>query len=138
GWRLCDAPDWQIACRGSAGTCTWSYASACTTSSSLTCNGAEYDSDGSTAGIQHALTTTGSATFPMCFADWGGSTNRIYDMSGNAKEWTNTETSAGSGIHYIRGGSYNNVEAGRTCDFNFTVAGPTFAFPNTGFRCCNY
>jgi hypothetical protein len=24
-----------------------------------------------------------------------------------------------------------------TCDFNFTVAAPTFSFPNVGFRCCS-
>ncbi len=137
GWRLCDATDWTAACRGSAGTCTWSYGSACTTSSQMTCNGEEYDSNATMSGDQDALVTTGGATFPMCYADWTGGA-RIYDMSGNAREWTNTETSAGSGIYYLRGGSYNNVEPGRACTFDFAVATPTFAFPNTGFRCCFY
>jgi hypothetical protein len=52
------------------------------------------------------------------------------------KEWTYTEVA--TGVHEIRGGSYNNVEAGRTCTFDFTTGGPTFAFPTTGFRCCRY
>jgi len=136
GWRLCDASDWTAACRGSAGTCSWSYASACTTSSRLTCNGEEHDSSGS-AGDQDALYTTASPTFPACYADWTAGA-RIYDMSGNACEWTQTETAAGSGIYYLRGGSYNNVEPGRACTFDFAVATSTFAFPNTGFRCCFY
>ncbi len=52
------------------------------------------------------------------------------------KEWTNTSPSAG--VHAIRGGSYNNVELGRMCAFDFTVGSNTFRFPNTGFRCCFY
>ena len=36
------------------------------------------------------------------------------------------------------GGSFNNLEAGRTCDFDFTVGGSQFSFNNAGFRCCMY
>ncbi|MFN7701470.1 MAG: MopE-related protein [Deltaproteobacteria bacterium] len=137
GWRLCDASDWTAACRGPSGTCTYGYATACTTSAPLTCNGEEYDSNSMASGDQDALLPTGSGSFGMCFADWAGGA-RIYDLSGNAREWTNTETSAGSGTYYLRGGSYNNVEPGRTCTFDYTVASTSFAFPNTGFRCCFY
>ncbi|UJR78902.1 vWA domain-containing protein [Sandaracinus amylolyticus] len=137
GWRLCDAEDWENACEGPAGNCTWGYASACTTSSRLTCNGEEHDSASGTAGDQDALFTTASSTFPMCYASWGAATTaRIYDLSGNVKEWTYTEVS--SGVHQIRGGAYSNVEGGRTCQFDFSVGGATFSFPNTGFRCCMY
>ena len=59
-------------------------------------------------------------------------------MSGNVKEWTNTAPPASTGVHNIRGGSFNNVEAGRTCQFDFPVAANNFASPNTGFRCCYY
>lgn len=59
-------------------------------------------------------------------------------MSGNAREWTSTETSMGSGIYLMRGGSFNNIEPGRTCSFDFAAAAPSFAFTNTGFRCCFY
>jgi hypothetical protein len=137
GWRLCDASDWTAACRGPSGTCTYGYATACTTSAPLTCNGEEYDSNSMASGDQDALLPTGSGSFGMCFADWAGGA-RIHDLSGNAREWTNTETSAGSGTYYLRGGSYNNVEPGRTCTFDYTVASTSFAFPNTGFRCCFY
>ncbi len=135
GWNLCDATDWQRACQGTTGACRWGYGASCSSSSTLTCNGYEYDSSGS-AGDQDALFVTGSTTFPMCFAEWGASD--VWDMSGNVKEWTATETSPGSGIHQIRGGSYTNVEAGRTCSFSYTVGDASLAFPNTGFRCCYY
>jgi hypothetical protein len=58
-------------------------------------------------------------------------------MSGNVKEWTATERGSAD-VHSIRGGSYNNVEGGRTCGFDFTVGDENFAFVNTGFRCCYY
>lgn len=57
-------------------------------------------------------------------------------MSGNVKEWTYDERVPG--LHDIRGGAYNNVEAGRTCQFDYTLGDETFSFPHTGFRCCYY
>ena len=134
GWRLCDDAEWERACQGSTGSCTWAYASSCNSSNPTRCNGEEFDS-GAAAGDQDALYPTGSSTFPMCYANWGSTD--VYDMSGNVKEWTNTERGS-SNIHSIRGGSYNNVEAGRTCTFDFTVGDDAFAFVNTGFRCCFY
>ncbi|HJL17534.1 MAG TPA: MopE-related protein [Sandaracinaceae bacterium LLY-WYZ-13_1] len=135
GWRLCDGEDWEAACVGPTSSCDWSYGSSCATSAPLTCNGEEFDSDGSTAGDQDALYPTASTGFGMCFTDWG-SEGVVYDLSGNVKEWTNTETAPD--IHEIRGGAYNNVEPGRMCRFDFTVGDENFAFPNTGFRCCHY
>ena len=127
GWRLCDEADWESACEGPGGPfCTWSYDSACTSSSPMTCNGQEYNPD--------QLFPTADTTFGGCSTTWGG--GQIYDLSGNVKEWTNTAVS--SGVHVIRGGSYNNIEPGRTCQFDFTVGDNNFSFPNTGFRCCNY
>jgi MYXO-CTERM domain-containing protein len=134
GWRLCDESDWERACEGPSGTCDWSYSTACTSSAPLRCNGEEYDSSGA-PGDQDAMFPTASATFANCFTDWTGA-GVIYDMSGNVKEWTNTAVT--SGVHAIRGGSYNNIEPGRTCTFDFTVGNNSFSFPNTGFRCCNY
>ena len=134
GWRLCDAPDWETACEGPAGTCDWSYATMCTASQRTVCNGKEYDCNSATPQDEDCLFTTGSATFPSCRTPW--TTASIYDLSGNAREWTNT--SRGTAIYELRGGSFNNVEAGRACDFDFTVAEQTFRHPNTGFRCCYY
>ncbi|MCB9617128.1 MAG: SUMF1/EgtB/PvdO family nonheme iron enzyme, partial [Sandaracinus sp.] len=139
GWDLCEESDWERACFGPnyanpATRCDWSYSSACTTSSSVRCNGEEYDSGGA-AGDQDALFPTGSTTFSGCYTAWTGG-GQVWDMSGNVKEWT--RTSRGSGARAIRGGSYNNVEGGRACDFDFTVANESFSFVNTGFRCCRY
>jgi Notch-like protein len=137
GWQLCDAADWQTACQGPAGTCEWSYATACSTSSRMTCNGEEYDCDGARAGDQDCLMSTASTTFPGCRTPWGAAAGGdLYDMSGNAREWT--ATSVSSGVFQVRGGSYESIEAGRSCDYNFTVSAGTSAAPNTGFRCCYY
>ncbi len=133
GWRLCDDAEWVDACEGQGTSCQWGH-TGCNSSQPTRCNGEEYDASPS-AGDQDALFPTGSPTFPMCYANWGSTD--VYDMSGNVKEWTNTERGS-SDIHSIRGGSYNNVEGGRTCQFDFTVGDENFAFVNTGFRCCYY
>ncbi|MCZ7684376.1 MAG: MopE-related protein [Sandaracinaceae bacterium] len=135
GWRLCDAVDWEAACEGPTASCEWAYAASCSSSQPLACNGREYDHDPVTSGTQNRVAPTGSATFGMCYADWT-SGDLIFDLSGNVKEWT--YTAVATDIHQIRGGSYNNVEGGRTCTFDFTAGGPDFAFPTTGFRCCRY
>ncbi len=131
GWRLCDGSTWQAACEGPAGTCDWSYASSCSTSQPTVCNGAEFDSDPGMSGDQDELRGTG--TFGSCRTAWGGA-GSVNDLSGNVKEWVFEEVAPG--IHPLRGGSYNNVEDGRMCGFDFTVGDESFAFPNTGFRCC--
>ena len=135
GWRLCDSADWQNACESSTGSCTWSYSASCSSSQPLVCNGEEHDCNTSQPGDQDCLYPTGASAFTACYAPFGG-TNRVYDMSGNVKEWTNDSRAAG--IHELRGGAYNNVEAGRTCGFDFTLGDESFSFPNAGFRCCYY
>jgi hypothetical protein len=135
GWRLCDSADWQAACESTTGSCTWGYGSSCSSSQPMVCNGQEWDCT-ATSGTHDCIQPTRSPTFPMCRSPWGGA-GSIYDMSGNVKEWTNTQAGSPS-VHEIRGGAYNNIEAGRTCDFDFTVGDNSFAFPHTGFRCCYY
>ncbi len=135
GWRLCDAADWQTACEGPVGACDWSYATSCDTSQRLMCNGREHDCDPGTPQDEDCLYNTGSSAFPGCRTSWDAA-GSIHDLSGNAREWTNT--SRGAGIYELRGGSYTNIEAGRACDFDFAVANATFSHPNTGFRCCYY
>jgi hypothetical protein len=134
-WRMCEAPDWQSACEGPNQSCTWGYSSMCSVSQPASCNGDEYDCDPSTPFDQDCLLNTGDPAFPMCGTNWG-SAGVVHDLSGNAKEWTST--ALGSGIYEIRGGSYTNIEAGRTCDFDFVAADASFAHVNTGFRCCYY
>ena len=135
GWHLCSAADWEVACEGPAGSCDWSYAASCSSSQPTACNGMEHDSEAGRAGDQDALYTTGSPTFPMCYTSWAAA-GRIYDMSGNVREWTST--AAGTGVYEVRGGSFQSIEAGRACAFDFTVAEQGFAAPSTGFRCCQY
>ena len=87
-----------------------------------------------TAGDQDVLKGTGSLA--NCFTDWGSTANRVFDMSGNAKEWAVGPASDPADTRRLRGGSYNNTQGGMKCNFRFAVADNTFQFPNVGFRCC--
>jgi hypothetical protein len=66
-----------------------------------------------------------------CHAEHGA--NDVFDLSGNAKEWTQARA---PNQNPLRGGSANNAVNGLTCKLNFTLADNTFFFPNVGFRCC--
>jgi hypothetical protein len=126
GWEVCTADQWEYACaEGGASTTTYPYGD---TYQPATCNGHDYplvDPD--------QVTATGAAT--NCFSEWG--TPDAFDMSGNVEEWTNSDRVVGSDTLYeIRGGSYNDLAGGMTCDFDFWAAEATFAMPNLGFRCC--
>jgi hypothetical protein len=134
GGRLCTESEWQRACQTTAGTpCTWSYSTQCTTYSGAKCNGNDLDFDPGTAGDQDGLRST--ASLGACYANWGGA-NQIFDLSGNAKEWTQRASTDPTTVRRLRGGSYNNTSAGISCGFRFAVADSTFQFPNVGFRCC--
>src|SRR5262249_12934636 len=127
GKRLCTEAEWQRACQSQAGTCQWSFATNCATSppSTTTCNTQEYDTDPVMPGNQDTLIATGSLA--NCYSSWGGTAQtHIFDMTGNAKEWTQARS---AGVNPLRGGSYNNILDGSTCTFDFTVADDTFQFP---------
>ena len=134
GWDLCSAANWQSICRTSS-SFTYPYGN---TYQANTCNGNDYDTGvpcplpgTNPSGDQDEILNTGSMT--SCYSLWG--TNRVYDMSGNVKEWTSTSPT--SGYYQIRGGSSNVPQGGLTCTFDFTIAAPTFSFFNVGFRCCH-
>jgi hypothetical protein len=132
GARLCTESEWQRACETDAGTsCGWSYATSCTSYQADTCNGNDHDPDTSTPGDQDALLPTGSRS--ACYADWGGASGRVFDLSGNVSEWTQERT---AGVNPLRGGSYSTPADGTRCDFDFFVADDSFQFANVGFRCC--
>jgi formylglycine-generating enzyme required for sulfatase activity len=148
GWRLCDASTWEEACTGGTGsrTCKWAYAdsSSCVHADGVTtynevCMGAEAAADSNvqltcSAGVSQCATYAGR--FTDCYADWGNN-NKLFDLSGNVREWTYDSTSQ-SDVHAIRGGGYSNFESARACAFDFNAGDATFHFPSTGFRCCMY
>jgi hypothetical protein len=130
GKRLCTEAEWQRACE-TASACTWSFASSCTTSSSTVCNTHEFDGDATMSGDQDVLLATGSRA--SCYADWGAA-GHVFDLTGNAKEWTAARS---AGVNPLRGGSYDDLLAGSTCDFSFVAVGDAYKLANAGFRCCS-
>ncbi len=130
GGRLCTETEWQDACRSTSGSCRWSYASSCSTYSATTCNGNDFDPIPGPPDDDVVLPT---GSMPMCYANWGSATRRVFDMSGNVEEWAERRS---AGVNPIRGGSMNDTAGGLECTFNFVVAGDTFQTPTVGFRCC--
>jgi hypothetical protein len=134
----CTGNDWRSICEGS-GACAWSYtpsAGTCPTGSSASyptsgaCNG--HDQSAAPGGADNdALVATGVSA--QCFTHVQG--GDVFDMSGNAKEWTKGPHSPAA--NPLRGGSYNNLPGGMRCDFNFNVAADNVRLPNVGFRCCS-
>jgi len=135
---LCTEAQWRTACEDGPGstTCGWGFTNTNNACGNLAatpteCNGEEYDSNPATAMIDDdTLLATGSRA--QCFSATAG--GAVFDLSGNAKEFTRARS---SGINPLRGGSYNNVAAGLRCDFDFTVVNDAFKFQNVGFRCCS-
>ncbi len=137
GGTLCTEAQWQRACETTvAPVCLWSYtgtSAVCRTYAPNSCNGNDFDTNTSLAGDQDALVATGSRA--LCHVGWtvSGSTAQIYDLSGNAQEWTQPRA---AGVNPMRGGSYNDAAGGLQCGFSFEVASDTIHLPNVGFRCC--
>jgi hypothetical protein len=125
GWELCTADQWRHACAyGGSLQTAYPYGN---TYVATTCNGADYD-----AGWDRPV---GTGTALACYADWGDTD--LWDMSGNLEEWTSTARTVGTSTLYeIRGGSYNDLAHGLTCNFDFWAAEEDFRMPNLGFRCC--
>ncbi len=114
--------DFVQAC--TAGDSTHLYGCAC--SSSTVCNGAS-----SGNGV---LLPVGKTTGCAVLADDG--TTDVYDLSGNAAEWTNTCTpDTETGNCETRGGSFASSDSKIAC----TAGAPTVRSatqPTLGFRCC--
>jgi len=124
--RLCSAAEWTTACNlGNANGAVWSFATNPTVYDGMTCNGAD-----------HALGAAGpTGSTASCYANQPG--GRIYDLSGNVAEWTATpvntlnETSVA-----VRGGAYNTLAAGLSCNADFLTLLPSACLDALGFRCC--
>jgi hypothetical protein len=130
GMTLCTEAQWQQACQGTS-TCAWGMAG-CNTYNTTQCNGNDYGNAVS-SGNDNVLDT---GSLPNCYSTWGtvAAPTKIFDMSGNVKEWTLKNA---SGFNVLRGGADNSPQDGLRCDFNFTVGSDTFQFNNVGFRCCS-
>jgi len=122
GKRLCSEAEWELACSTLSDN-LYPYGDQY---EAQTCNGRDYDPSDDEP-IQ-----TGEAA--QCFANWGVGA-RVFDMSGNVKEWTSTEVDTDA--YRVRGGSYDNVKQGLTCEFDFIAFDQDVEFPNLGFRCCS-
>jgi len=109
----------------------WAYATSANTYNANTCNGDDYDTNTNLAGDQDDILATGSLA--SCYANLAATSGNVFDMSGNAKEWTKAHA---PGENPIRGGASNNTADGISCPLNFTLADDAFYFPNIGFRCC--
>jgi len=136
GVGLCAESDWELACQITASaaanppspTCLWSYGTGCRSYVSGLCNDVNNDIIPGGA-VDNGLIPTGD--LGNCFA---ARTNaNVFDLSGNAREFVAPRS---AGINPVRGGSYNNLAHGTQCHFDWTVVDNTFAFVNTGFRCC--
>lgn len=129
-YRLCTAEELRLACQGASGN-LYPYGASYMPN---TCNG--YDYDGVPGGsLDHVLVPTGSA--PECVTPTG-----LFDLSGNATEWTSTKTGETNtdpvrSIYQLHGGSYLSPEAGLQCDIALAPrAGQNTILDNVGFRCC--
>lgn len=135
GYRLCTEDEWELSCAGPMNN-AYPYGD---TYDPYACNGVDYDFDCVQPNDDIALptgTAYGCPTPPvdsLCVSDFG-----VYDMSGNVKEWTATQVSAGPPATYrVRGGAYDNIAQGLTCQLDFISLQETSLFPNLGFRCCS-
>jgi hypothetical protein len=131
GRRLCTAAELQAACEGGLAY-VYPYGSAY---QPLTCNGIDFD--GIPGGANDdVLVPTGSAALAACVGPLG-----IYDLSGNAAEWTSTVTgNTGApqnlSIFMTKGGSYATPQLGLTCQFGLSRYASNAIQADLGFRCC--
>lgn len=129
GYRLCTAAELAQVC--AQGGNAYPYGSSY---EGNTCNGDDYD--GVPGGADdNVLLPTGELA--QC-----KTTDDIFDLSGNATEWTSTKTGATNeappqDIYQLHGGSYLSPNIGLSCDIDLAPrAGEKAILQNIGFRCC--
>jgi formylglycine-generating enzyme required for sulfatase activity len=71
----------------------------------------------------------GGGNNPGCVNDFG-----VYDLVGNAEEWTLRADGGSTDFHGALKGRY--WAESRTCQSTVTTHGDTFRFYEIGFRCC--
>ena len=75
---------------------------------------------------------TASASYAGCVSTH--QRGRLYDLSGNVKEWI--DDGASNGFHQVRGGSYLTPKAGLACAFDLSIVREDASIEGVGFRCC--
>ena len=152
GGHDCAPAEWQTACQAKTDTCTWGYSPAgvkCTTPFSGAAPFCNLNYPSAPAGVGTGVLETGgfaAAAGPPtkvlsgCSADWSGlfgnvtgTTDQIFDITGNLREIT----FAGPNQYTLMGGAFDTTaETGAACGFTFYNVDQTFEFYDTGFRCC--
>jgi sulfatase-modifying factor enzyme 1/putative metal-binding protein len=126
-WRVCTASEWQAACEGTKAT-IFPYGA---TYVPTDCNGSDYlTSQGKTA----APIATGSDTACVSVISTNPSL-KIFDMSGNVKEWTATDlttTAPPSNPHCAKPPCLFEMRGGAYDIASFTVGATTIA---PGLQC---
>jgi formylglycine-generating enzyme required for sulfatase activity len=118
GKRLCTEQEWEKACKG-VGSARFPY-------------GALYDPDKcNTEGArENARALAASGSFPGCQSNY-----RVFDMSGNAAEWTDTRY--GTNLERTqKGGSFDQPEGAAHCAARKN-GDPEVRSATVGFRCCS-
>ena len=113
GKRLCSEEEWERACKGPANSrFPW---------------GDKFDAK--------ACNTQGKQLEPAGALDRCRSGYGVFDMSGNAAEWTSSRYAPGAGGKATKGGSASSKEADARCAARAMV-GVNSKNPMLGFRCC--
>ncbi|MHB8420407.1 MAG: protein kinase domain-containing protein [Myxococcales bacterium] len=114
GKRLCSEEEWERACKG-PDNLRFPYGQAF---SARTCGG------GGKGGLVPA------GTYTACKSGFG-----VFDMSGNAAEWTSTRFQSGASDRAVKGGSYQRPDYDLRCSARQNRQ-PSSRASDLGFRCC--
>jgi formylglycine-generating enzyme required for sulfatase activity len=123
-----------------SGTCTDGF---CTCNSNAQCLSREVCSSTTNGYCTGKPWASGSvAACHTEYASGSGTTNDIFDLSGNVAEWTSSGVSTDSDpltfeYYRVRGGGYSSFGPATACNFSFVLEKPSFANADVGFRCCS-
>jgi len=118
GKRLCSEDEWEKACKG-PGNLRFPYGAAFNADA---CN----TQDAQTNPRKIAL----AGSFSGCRSGYG-----VYDLSGNAAEWTSSPFEGGSAERAVKGGNSTRPAFDDRCSSRRRLATATHDV-NVGFRCC--
>jgi formylglycine-generating enzyme required for sulfatase activity len=113
--RLCSEDEWERGCKGPDNR-RFPY-------------GRRFDPKACNAG-ERATTLAPVGAFPRCQSGYG-----LFDMSGNAAEWTSSRFQPGMADRVIKGGSVDRPDTDLRCASRQNRA-PQSHSPLLGFRCC--